>query len=692
VTGDGAKIDVRRFLKLFLEEASDHLTTLESGLLRLEEVPDDRNVIDNVFRAAHSLKGGSSTFGLQEVGRLTHAMESRLERVRTGGCEVTPALTSLLLRATDELRVLLAAAEEGGPVSDAMVGVMAELEQGLGTEAARPAPPAPRVAESSKPDQPIEYEIFFRPDANIYRTGGDPLLVLRDLAELGEIVDVTPDVSALPAFDALDPESSYLAWSIRLHAEASEAEVREAFAFVEEGSEIRIAAKSKYDGFAKPAAVAPTAEPPATAAALDTKAEAPEPAARTMSAAARAPKAESASIRVAIDKVDKLINLVGEMVIAQSMISQVAKDFTPEKLVRLQESVGEMERNIRELQERVMSVRMVPLSTVFSRVPRLVRDLAGTLDKKVNIQVTGGETEIDRSVIEQIGDPLTHLIRNAVDHGIETPDERVAAGKPEQGQVKLSAFHQGGNVIIHIEDDGRGLDTDRIRKKALGLGLLKESDEPTREALHALIFRAGFSTAAKVTDVSGRGVGMDVVKTNIEALNGSITLESEKGRGTRFRISLPLTLAIIDGLCVGVGDELYVVPLVSIIESFRPGPTDIKTVGGRGEVVMVRGKVLPLLRLRRLLAVRKRPDRTSGPPLVVIIEHQGATVGLLVDDILGQAQVVIKSLETNFRRVEGVMGATIMGDGRVALILDVQGLTRIAHRARPSTTERTAEA
>ena len=663
--GEGVKIDVQRLLRLFLEEAADHLITLETGLLRLEESPGDRTVIDNVFRAAHSLKGGSGTFGLPQVGRLTHAMESRLERVRTGAAPVTPELTSLLLRATDELRGLLAAAEEGGPVAHAAADVMAELEASLGMPVGVADRAAAAPAAVVAPAEPITYRIVFRPGAAIFAGGGDPMLILRDLAEAGELGPVQIDLSQLPPLAQMDPEQSYLGWTVELRSKQTPDQLREIFMFVEDGSQIEITA----------VAAPPSGVPGGAGAESAPKVEAAE-------APGRGARAEASTLRVSTDKIDKLINLVGELVIAQSMITQVAREFTPAKLTRLQEAIGEMERNIRELQERVMTVRMVPLSTVFSRIPRLVRDLAGALDKKVNIQVTGGETEIDKSVIEQIGDPLTHLVRNAVDHGIETPAERLAAGKPEQGRVRLSAFHQGGNVEIHIEDDGRGLDTERIRAKAVALGIVGKDAALTSEELHALIFRPGFSTAAKVTDVSGRGVGMDVVKTNIEALNGSISLDSERGRGARFRISLPLTLAIIEGLCVGVDDEVYVVPLISIVESFRPSPGDVKTIANAGEVVLFRGKTLPLLRMRRLLDIPGRGQPPALPPLVVIIENHGAMVGLLVDNVQGQAQVVIKSLEANFRRIDGVMGATIMGDGRVALILDVQGLTRMVHRPR----------
>jgi two-component system, chemotaxis family, sensor kinase CheA len=675
-------VDVQRFLRLFLEEAAEHVATLESGLLALEQTPDDRTLMDGVFRAAHSIKGGSSSVGLADVSRLTHAMESLLDRMRTGAQRTTPALASLLLRSTDELRALLDAVRAGTSTDGRPSMVAAELEAALG---AGPAPAAGAAAAGGAEDQLWidevgELDIRFRPDPGIYAKGLDPLLVLRELADRGEVTEIHADLDQLPPLAELDPERGYLGWRLRLRSSQTADELRDVFAFVEEGSEITIQAVTAAAAAAPAEAAAapvPGREPPAEAAA---------------DGRARPQQVESSTIRVAIDKVDRLINLVGELVIAQSMISQVASHFTPDKLVRLQEAVAEMERNTRELQERVMAVRMVPVSSVFSRLPRMARDLSAMLGKQVRVELAGGETELDKSMVERLGDPLTHLVRNAIDHGIETPAERARAGKPEQGTLKVVAFHQGGNVLIQIEDDGRGLDAEKIRNKALAAGLITADEQLSPEAVQALIFRPGFSTAERVTDVSGRGVGMDVVRTNIESLNGSISLDSQAGRGTRLRISLPLTLAIIDGLCVAVADEVYIVPLVAIVQSFRPVPADVRTIAGRGEVVYVRGQVLPLLRLRRLFAVPGRQE-AAVDGIVVIVENQGSQVGLLVDDIVGQAQVVIKSLETNFRRVDGVMGATIMGDGRVGLILDVQGLARLGHGpARVQAPERRAEA
>ncbi|NJD69381.1 MAG: chemotaxis protein CheA [Candidatus Methylomirabilota bacterium] len=388
-------------------------------------------------------------------------------------------------------------------------------------------------------------------------------------------------------------------------------------------------------------------------------------------------KQDSSTIRVSTEKVDKLINLVGELVITQSIINQNVAALGPARAGLLEGVVGQMDRNLRELQERVMAVRMLPIGTVFRRFPRVVRDLAKECGKTIVLQIHGEETELDKTVIERISDPMTHLIRNAVDHGIEPPDRRLALGKPAEGRIQLDAYHQGGSIFIEVADDGRGLDRSRILRKATEQGLISGDESLTDDQVYRLIFQPGFSTAERVTDVSGRGVGMDVVIRNIEGLGGSIVIATEAGRGTRFTIKLPLTLAIMDGLSIQVGDEVYIIPLLSITESIRPKPADLGTVVGRGEVVNVRGQALPIVRLyERLDVTPKIYDPAQG--LLVIVEQEGRRIALLVDELLGQQQVVIKSLETNYRKVPGVSGATILGDGRVAMILDIPGLIRLA--------------
>ncbi|NUQ61651.1 MAG: chemotaxis protein CheA, partial [Pirellulales bacterium] len=399
----------------------------------------------------------------------------------------------------------------------------------------------------------------------------------------------------------------------------------------------------------------------------------------TAAATSRARPLESSSIRVSVEKVDELINLVGELVIAQSMVNQAIGHLPPETLASVQEALGAMNRSTRDIQERVMSVRMVPLANVFRRFPRVVRDLAAGMHKRIAVEIHGEDTELDKQMIEQIGDPLTHLVRNAADHGIEPPEDRVRAGKSPEGSIGLRAYHEGGSVVVEVSDDGRGLDRERIRRKAAAQGLIGADEPVSDDQLYALVFAPGFSTAEQVTDVSGRGVGMDVVKRNIEALNGSVSIESIPGAGSTFRIRLPLTLAILDGLAVGLSAEVYILPLLSVVESFRPKTAEVKSIAGRGEVVMVRGKPVPLVRLHHVFhALQAVTDPTKG--LVVILENQGRRLGLLVDELLGQVQVVMKSLEANYQKVEGISGATILGDGQVAFILDVPGLSRLARR------------
>lgn len=677
------QVNMDQFRDAFFEEAAEHLANMESGLLQLESSPHDLELMHAIFRGAHSIKGGSGMFGFADITRFTHAMESLLDLMRDEKIAVTPTLTDLLLRSTDILRTLVTIAKEGGELPATLEGTLQELHHALSQDEAPVSHTVEVVSAPSESDLTLlGYRIYFQPGPDLFRQGQDPLLVLRELDQFGEVTELQADLSHLPDLTHLDPESCYLAWSLLVKSDKSEAELRSIFSFVEDSSEIRIEAVSGSVAQAQDAKhetqdtrTLSASEPALRPHIPEAQAANPKPQAST--AKSQAANAESASIRVSTEKVDKLINLVGELVITQSMISQTIQEFSPEKLSQLRESIIEMERNTRELQERVMAVRMLPIGNVFSRYPRLVRDLAATLNKKIAVQMFGEETELDKSVIERIGDPLTHLVRNAADHGLETPEERQQAGKPEQGVIRLQAFHQGGNVIIEVADDGRGLNTDRIRQKAIAQGLIGAEDNLNEEQIHALIFHPGFSTAAVVSDVSGRGVGMDVVKKNIESLNGTVSITSEAGRGSRIRIKLPLTLAIIDGLSLSVGDEIYILPLTAIIESIRPRPEQVKRVMGQGEVVVVRGEFLPLLRLHALFDV---PARVTDPSrgLVVIVENEGRRFGLLVDELLGQSQVVIKNLEANYRKVEGAIGATIMGDGRVALILDVLGLSRLA--------------
>lgn len=667
-----AEIDLSIFLSAFFDEAMEHVADIEAALLELETSGGDRELLNRIFRGAHSIKGGSGTLGLSDLTRFTHALESLLDPLRDGSRHLDQALADLLFRSTDVLKGLLRAARTGEPIDPAGERVLEELRAAVSGPVARLARPSRAPVRAGL----RTYRIAFAPHVEIFSQGMDPVLLLRNLYALGEVSELVLEEGALPELAALDPERCHLRWSLKLATVRAISELEDVFAFVEGESRVEIeelglsVAQAPLGAARAPAVVVAAA--PAPGDGPSPGGVAPVPGATPPE---RAVSMAPSTLRVSTDKLDRLVNLVGELVIAQSMITQSARDSSTVSIARMGEAAVEMERNTRELQELVMSLRMVPMASVFNRFPRLARDLALQCHKKIVLELEGQETEIDKGVIEQLADPLTHLIRNAIDHGLETPEERVAAGKAEIGTIHLSARHQGGSVIVEVRDDGRGLNVERIHQKALAAGLAKPGEKLSEEQIHALIFAPGFSTAASVTDLSGRGVGLDVVRRNIDALNGSFSLSSERGRGTHFRIRLPLTLAILEGLSLRVGTQVFVLPLLSIAESFRPTKEQLKAVMGKGEIVLVRGEPIPLVRLYEVLSIA--PEATDPlHALVVVVETGSTKIGLLVDELLGQAQVVVKSLEAHYRKVDGVMGATILGDGRVALILDVEGLGR----------------
>lgn len=660
--------DLSRFKDVFFEEAAEHIAAMETALLKLEAAPSDREQMNAVFRAVHSIKGSGGMFGLDGIVRFAHAFESLMEELRNGDRSIDGELAGLLLRSADVLKALVANARTGSAPPEEAEQVRSALE------GARSAPaPAAAAAEPapSEPEKRRSYRLRFEPSRDLFRTAMDPLLVLRDLTNLGTVEEVEIDRGRLPELAAMDPETCYLGWRLKLTTAAGLDGIRDVFAFVEDDARIEIEPEEQ-EPEARPAAPAPppqTPPPPAGG-------KAPEPA---RAASHPAPVLESSTVRVATAKVDKLVDLVGEVVIAQSVAGQILSGFSMARLGELLAAFSELERNTRELQERVMAVRMQPIGGVFSRFPRLVRDLASATGKRVALTISGEDTELDKGVIEQLADPLTHLVRNAVDHGIESPEQRRQAGKPEQGVVRLEAFHEEGSVMVEVSDDGRGLDVERIRAKAVERELIGPDELLDEDEVRSLIFRPGFSTAESVSDISGRGVGMDVVRRNVEALNGVIAVSSDPGRGSRFRIRLPLTVAILDGQLLKIGAETYVLPLVAIRESIRPRAAQLKQVAGKGEAVLVRGRPLPLIRLHAVLGLEGAvTDAASGA--VVVVEYEGRGLALLVDELLGQQPVVIKSLESHFRKVEGVMGATILGDGRAAFILDVAGIAHLTGR------------
>ncbi len=668
-------IDMEQFLHTFYEESFEGLSAMESALLNVDVSHADPEAVNAIFRAAHSIKGGSATFGLTEVAEFTHVMEALLEEMRDGTRKLTKQSVDLLLNAVDCLREMLSAKQANDTLDTERVAeIQRLLEVELhGHSGQSPAAGSSSPRDSSSPSSPEEtcWRIRFTPFPNMMSTGNDPLRMIRELANLGEL-QVCVNHSDLPPLEDYNPEECYLSWEITVRGPVERGQIEEVFTWVEDECELTIeplAAEepSKAEDRTRPDTT--TREPVISPSNSATQAKTTKSKTGT----------ESTSIRVSIDKIDALINMVGELVITQSMLNQLGEDFQIERLQKLQEGLAQLERNTRELQENVMRIRMLPISFAFNRFPRLVHDLMEKLGKKVRLRMTGEQTELDKTVMEKIGDPLVHLVRNAMDHGIEPPHQRREAGKPETGELHLNAYHQGGSIVIEVSDDGRGMNRERILEKARQKGLVPDTEALSDEQVLDLIFHPGFSTADEVSDVSGRGVGMDVVRRNIKDLGGTVEVRSTEGQGTVFTIRLPLTLAILDGQLIRVGAETYILPLVSIIESLQIRAGQVNVIGGEAEVYKLRDEYIPIIRLYEVFGIE--PDsRDVVNALLVVVEGDGQRVGMLVDDLLGQQQVVIKSLEANYKRIEGLSGATILGDGTVALILDVPGLISFARK------------
>ena len=707
-------IDISQFYQVFFDEAEELLAEMERLLLGVDVASPDPEDLNAIFRTAHSVKGGASTFGLTDMSEVTHVLESLLDRIRKGEIALTSNHVDAFLAAKDSLKMQLDGHRHGASVDQEAVAnvrmVLHDLAEGL-------VPQAPVVAPSyltaeAKTHHPLE-------NAHRYKIELPPL-GQRDISalvdELGLMgrVKVTPldggrsaiiitthesldDIIAICSF-VLNPEDLKIFEAPALTpeqraieaAERKRIEDAQGWGFFDMDDEGGAATQSddvsddeRGYGFFQPieqiramagigdeAAPVETVQRPELAEALELAAEV----AAEKKAAKKDPGAESSSIRVSVEKVDQLINLIGELVITNAMLEQRSSTLDPMGHERLLNSISQLGRNTRELQEAVMSIRMMPMDFVFSRFPRMVRDLAGKLGKKVDFITNGAATELDKGLIERIVDPLTHLVRNSIDHGIEMPATRAAAGKSEAGRLFLSAGHQGGNIVIEVSDDGGGLNRERILAKAQENGLAV-SENMTDEEVWQLIFAPGFSTAEQVTDVSGRGVGMDVVKRNIASMGGTVDIRSARGFGTTISISLPLTLAILDGMSIRSGEEVYILPLSFVVESLQPAEQDIRDIAGRGRVLKVRGEYLPLIPLYQMFDIAPRITQPSEG-IVVIRETEGKKAALFVDELVGQQQVVVKNLEANYRKVAGISGATILGDGGVALILDVAALVR----------------
>lgn len=674
-------IDLSQFHQVFFEESYEGLDAMEQGLLDMDMVDPDAEVINTIFRAAHSMKGGAGTFGFTQVAEFTHVLETLLDQIRSGQRAMSQDIQNLLLKSVDCIRQLLQDLQAGSdPDLDESTQLKAQFEEILSGES-----PASSATEETPPPSDDSnggqggWLVRFIPELTLLQTGNEPARMFRQLADLSDNqMQTTLDTSRLPIFTSLNPEECYLIWEIRIEKAIDKAAIEEVFEWVTDDAEIIITPLDVQATAVTPAvketeAVAPEVQSEPT----PKPEEAPKPVVAEKAAKQPAKQQESSSIRVSIDKVDSLINMVGELVITQSMLGQLGQNFDITRVQRLQEGLAQLEHNTRELQESVMKIRMMPISFVFSRFPRLVRDVSISLDKKIELVMSGENTELDKTVMEKIGDPMVHLIRNSIDHGIEMPADRVAAGKPETGTVILNAYHQSGNIVIEIKDDGAGLNTDRILQKATEKGLVAEGANLTQEQIFDLIFQPGFSTADVVSDLSGRGVGMDVVRRNIAALNGSIEVSSERGRGSRFVIRLPLTLAILDGQLVKVGEEIYIFPLVSIVESIQLDDRSINNVGGHSDVLQLRDEYVPIVQLDDVFNIEKE-KRALDESIIVVVETDGEKIGVVVDELMGQQQVVIKSLEENYKRVDGISGATILGDGTVALIVDISGLSKMS--------------
>jgi len=735
-------MDLSQFYQVFFEEAAEHLSNMEQMLLDIDLDSIDDEEMNAIFRAAHSIKGSAGTFGFNDLAQVTHELETLLDRVRKHEVVMTPAMVNASLEAGDLLRDLVAAHRGIGEADLQRVAQVCAALKALYSEAVEPAgepdavtpPPDDSTFRFSfllSSDQAdvagvIEnlareagalggrlLDLSLAADGRWHGVfeGGVDAEALRELVEFVAVSDsfamTVPDADADDAYGLFDamPESSV--------------EGDAAWGLFDAASPVASNAVDDSYGLFDAVPVAPTADndqagdpsygffdpPPAAQAAMDTPGAAAgltivspvaaTPVESTVNAAvelsgeasfdsprvvaprnAKPAAAAETSIRVGVDKVDQIINLVGELVITQAMLMSAASKLDPVEFERLMSGVQQLERNTRDLQESVMSIRMLPMSTVFSRFPRVVRDLSQKLGKKVRLVLAGESTELDKGLIERIADPLTHLVRNSLDHGVETPEVRAARGKPEEGTITLKASHQGGNIVIEVGDDGAGLSRDRILSKARERGLAV-SDSMTDQDVWALIFEPGFSTADQVTEVSGRGVGMDVVKRNITAMGGRVDIDSMTGVGTRMTVRLPLTLAILDGMSVAVGDETYIIPLNYVVESLQPAADMIKSIGGVPRLVQVRNEFLNILTLRDAFGLAGgTTDLERG--ILVVLESDGDKIALFVDALVGQHQVVIKSLEANYRKVVGISGATIMGDGHVGLILDVQALVETA--------------
>ncbi|WP_374516101.1 chemotaxis protein CheA [Brevundimonas sp.] len=708
----------------FFQECDELLADLEAKLLELESGAGDEETINAVFRAVHSVKGGAGAFGLDALVRFAHVFETLLDELRAGRKPCDELTVRTLLRASDVLADHVAAAQGVGPEVDEArsAGLVAELETLTHGEGGAASPAADEAGDDfgfqpvafdlpsldlpsldlPQASAPTGWRIVFRPHGRMYANANETGLLLRELGRLGS-TSVELDDSAVPLLDQLEPGENELIWTILLDGPVDEAAVREVFDFVEGDCDLSIEPLATADtglpALDEPspapaedidiAALLAKAQDAPAAAVPDVAVPTPAPVVAPPSPAAAAPAPAAASgagatapatIRVDLERVDRLINVVGELVIQQAMLAQRVTESGLARSSGVSVGLEDLELLTREIQDSVMAIRAQPVKSVFQRMPRLVREVADMTGKRVRLVTEGEATEVDKTVVERLAEPITHMLRNAIDHGLETPADRLAAGKPEEGVVRLAALHRSGRIVIEISDDGRGINRERVRGIAVSKGLIAEDAALTDDEIDNLIFLPGFSTADAVSDISGRGVGMDVVKRSIQSLGGRISISSNPGKGSTFTLSLPLTLAVLDGMVLGAAGQTLVAPLPAIVESLTPKAEDVHYVGGHDAVIRFREAFVPLVDVARAMGFRETPVPPGQGVAVVVETESGSRAALMVDAIHGQRQVVIKSLETNYQQVEGVAAATILGDGRVALILDVDALVANARR------------
>ena len=729
-------MDMNEIKEIFFQECEEQLAELESGLLKMNDGDRDPETVNAVFRAVHSIKGGAGAFGLDDLVAFAHVFETTLDCVRSNKLEPGPEVMKVMLKSADVLADLVTASRDGGSVDPSRSsGLVKELEALANGEvphaAAAPAPVAAPAAKAAAPVaapapsddsgfQPIPFsfdddfggepesatptfDVSFKPRRELYAKGNEAALLLRDLSRIGEL-SVHCDMDSLPSLDDIDPEASYFSWKLQITTDKGEEGIRSVFEFAEWDCDLDIKLRSEAD-------VAPAGEEPpmvpvpfdlsildgasegtavdqavaaaetasnvvklAAGAAKLEKKETPAAAAAAAAAAAQNNAAAGQTIRVDLDRVDRLINLVGELVINQAMLSQsvIENDATGTSAVNM--GLEELQQLTREIQDSVMAIRAQPVKPVFQRMSRIVREVADMVGKSIRLVTEGENTEVDKTVIDKLAEPLTHMIRNAVDHGIESPEKRAAAGKDPEGTIKLTAKHRSGRIVIELVDDGAGINRERVKQKAIDNELIAADANLTDEEIDNLIFAPGFSTADKISDISGRGVGMDVVKRSIQALGGRISITSRPGHGSTFTMSLPLTLAVLDGMVVTVAGQTLVVPLTAIVETLQPEAQNIHSFGSNQRLISIRNSFCPLVDVGRILNFRNiQANPIEGVALLVESEGGGQRA-LMVDAIQGQRQVVIKSLEANYTHVPGIAAATILGDGRVALILDVDAV------------------